>query len=118
LVGQRGDNGQPFRQVVEGEADDECSTDSQRAQSVGRPDRQSLTKIVQADTDGDHQRQSPPIGGCLLTSLVAVEQAIDRTWMRNAKAAPSKTSNGPPNATPDQIGDRIFQVFMVKPPGW
>ena len=33
---------------------------------------------MQADTDGDHQGQSPPVGGCFLTSLVAVEQAIDR----------------------------------------
>jgi hypothetical protein len=51
---------------------------SQRARGVGRPDGQSFTEVVQPDTDGDHQRHSPPVSGCVLTSLVAVEQAIDR----------------------------------------
>ena len=78
LIGERGEDGQPPGRVVQGEPDDERRTDSQRAHGVGRPDGQSFTEVVQADTDGDHQGQSPPVGGCFLTSLVAVEQASDR----------------------------------------
>ena len=63
---------------MHGEADDERRTDGQRAHGVGRPDSQSFTEVVQADADGDHQGQSRPVGGCFLTSLVAVEEAIDR----------------------------------------
>ena len=56
---QRRDDGEPFRGVVQREADDQQRAERGLAERERRADRQPFAEVVQADADRDQQREHP-----------------------------------------------------------
>ena len=59
LARQWRDDRQPFRRVVQREADDQQRAERRLAESERRADRQAFTEIVETDPDRNQQRQYP-----------------------------------------------------------
>jgi hypothetical protein len=61
-AGQRRDDAEPFRRVVQAEPDDKQRGQRQLAGGRRLADREALGEVMQPDPGGDHQRQAPRRG--------------------------------------------------------
>ena len=100
LVGQRRDDRQPLGRVVQREPDDQRRAEGELADRVGRADRQPLAEVVQPDPDGDHAPPAAarPAARRRSRGRDARGRGPPPVSARNASAAPSSTSTGPPKA--------------------